>query len=144
MLKLHVGRKFDQPLADAYPFDFHYQVEAVEAGYLRVTLHAPLGPLGTRDYRIVLDVLALPEQRSFLHLSYAYSYGVAASLAMQGYLATGGRDKVGFSIVGKTASGEPQYLDGMRGVVERNTMRYYLAIDAYLGAALAACCRAPG
>ena len=53
---------------------------------------------------------------------------------MQGYLATGGRDKVGFSIVGKTASGAPQYLDGMRAVVERNTMRYYLAIDAYLGA----------
>lgn len=134
MLKLHVGRKFDQPLADAYPFDFHYQIEAAEAGYLRVALHAPLGPLGTRDYRIILEVLALPASRSFLHLSYAYSYGMAASLAMQGYLATGGRDKVGFSIVGKTDSGEPQYLDGMRGVVERNTMRYYLAIDAYLGA----------
>lgn len=134
MLKLHVGRKFDQPLADAYPFEFHYQVEASEADYLRVALHAPQGPLGTRDYSIVLEVLALPEQRSFLHLSYAYRYGVAASLAMQGYLATGGRDKVGFSIVGTSASGEPQYLDGMRGVVERNTMRYYLAIDAYLGA----------
>ena len=53
---------------------------------------------------------------------------------MQGYLATGGRGKVGFSIVGKSANGEPQYLGGMRGVIERNTMRYYLAIDAYLGA----------
>ena len=25
-------------------------------------------------------------------------------------------------------------MNGVRGVVERNTMRYYLAIDAYLGA----------
>ncbi|HUE94677.1 hypothetical protein [Pseudomonas sp.] len=133
-LKLYVGRKFDQPLADAYPFEFHYRVEVAEADYLRVLLAAPQGPLGTSDYRIVLEVLALDAQRSFLHLSYAYRYGVAANLAMQGYLATVGRDKVGFSIVGENASGEPQYLDGMRAVVERNTMRYYLAIDAYLGA----------
>ena len=28
---LHVGRKFDQPLADAYPFEFRYRVEAAEA-----------------------------------------------------------------------------------------------------------------
>ena len=133
-ITLHVGSKFDQLLADAYPFEFRYQVEVTEADYLRVVLNAPQGPLGTSDYRIVLDVLALDDRRSFLHLSYAYSYGMVASLAMQGYLATGGRDKVGFSIVGKTDSGEPQYLDGMRAVVERNTMRYYLAIDAYLGA----------
>lgn len=53
---------------------------------------------------------------------------------MQGYLATGGCDKVGFSIVGTSASGSPQYLEGIRGAVERNTIRYYLAIDAYLGA----------
>lgn len=133
-LKLYVGRKFAQPLADAYPFEFHYRVEAAQSDYLRVLLAAPQGPLGTQDYRIVLEVLALDARRSFLHLSYAYRYGVAANLAMQGYLATGGRDKVGFSIVGKTASGAPQYLDGMRAVIERNTMRYYLAIDAYLGA----------
>ena len=29
---------------------------------------------------------------------------------------------------------QPDYIGGVRGVVERNTMRYYLAIDAYLGA----------
>ncbi len=27
-----------------------------------------------------------------------------------------------------------EYIDGLRGIVERNTMRYYLAIEAYLGA----------
>lgn len=133
-LSVHVGRKFDQPLADAYPFAFGYRVQASQPDYLRVGLAAAQGPLGTSDYRIVLEVLALDERRSFLHLSYAYRYGVAASLAMQGYLATGGRDKVGFSIVGQTDGGQPLYLGDMRGVVERNTMRYYLAVDAYLGA----------
>lgn len=133
-LQVHVGRKFDQPLADAYPFAFSYRVEVDEPDYLRVGLKALQGPLGTSDYRILLEVLALDEQRSFLHLSYAYTYGVAANLAMQGYLATSGRDKVGFSIIGQTDAGQPLYQGDMRGVVERNTMRYYLAVDAYLGA----------
>ena len=69
-----------------------------------------------------------------MHLSYSYDYGVAARVAMQGYLATIGRDKVGFSVVGTQADGQPVYIGGTRGVVERNTMRYYLAIEAYLGA----------
>ena len=28
----------------------------------------------------------------------------------------------------------PELVGGVRGAIERNTMRYYLAIDAYLGA----------
>lgn len=134
VLKLYVGRKFDQPLADAYPFDFLYQVQASTADYLRVALQASTGPLGTSDYQIVLEVLALDEQLTFLHLSYAYRFGTVANLAMRGYLATSGRNKVGFSIIGKTDGGQPIYLGDTRGVVERNTMRYYLAVDAYLGA----------
>jgi hypothetical protein len=55
-------------------------------------------------------------------------------MAMRGYLATIGRDKVGFSIVAKKSDGQPVYIGGTRGVVERNTMRYYLAIEAYLAA----------
>ncbi len=51
---------------------------------------------------------------------------------MQGYLATLGADKVGFTATGKDSAGEPAYVGGVRGVVERNTMRYYLAIDAYM------------
>jgi hypothetical protein len=51
---------------------------------------------------------------------------------MQVYLATVGRGKVGFSQTGVTPDAAPVYIDGVRGAVERNTMRYYLAIDAYL------------
>ena len=67
-------------------------------------------------------------------MSYSYAYGMGARLAMQAYLATIGHDKIGFSITGKNASGAPIYADGVRGVLERNTMRYYLAIESYLGA----------
>lgn len=133
-LRLYIGRKHEQPLADAYAFAFRFQVLAHEADYLRVLLSAAQGPLGTHDYRMQVEVLALPGERSVIHLSYAYAYGLAAHLAMQGYLASGGRDKVGFTVVGTTASGQPLYQGAMRGVVERNTMRYYLALEAYLGA----------
>jgi len=59
---------------------------------------------------------------------------MTARIAMQSYLATIGRNKVGFSVTGRTADSQPVYMGGMRGVVERNTMRYYLAIETYLGA----------
>ncbi|WP_166361609.1 hypothetical protein [Pseudomonas akapageensis] len=133
-LSVDIGRKSDESLSDTYRFDFLYQVVVATPDYLRIMLSAPQGPLGTSHYRIELEVLGLDAQRSFLHLSYSYDYGMAARMAMQSYLATSGRNKVGFSIVGQAADGQPVYIKGMRGVVERNSMRYYLALEAYLGA----------
>ena len=131
-LTINVGKKHDQPLPDTYRVQFNYKLAASTPDYLQLQLRADEGPLGTRDYRITLEAVSLDAKRSFLHLTYAYTYGFAARMAMQGYLATMGRDKVGFSIVGRDASGRPTYVDNVRGVVERNTMRYYLAIDTAL------------
>jgi hypothetical protein len=133
-LRLDIGRKFDQPLEDAYPFEFRYEVAVSRPDYLRVMLTAAEGPLGTSRYRIVLEAMPLDDGRSFLHLSYAYAQGAAARWATQIYLATIGRAKVGFSIVGHKADGRPTYIGSTRGVIERNAMRCYLAIEAYLGA----------
>jgi len=130
---LAVGRKFDQPLADTYALSFHFTMPALAADYLRMEMTAANGPMGTRDYRLMLEAVALDATHSFLHMTYAYSFGLAARLAMQGYLATIGSGKVGFSIVGHGSEGRPVYIDGVRGVIERNTMRYFLAIDVYLG-----------
>jgi hypothetical protein len=133
-LQLVIGQKYDQPLDQAYRFAFAYELVASRPDYLQVQLSADEGPLGTSRYRIVLEVAALDARRSIVHLSYAYGFGLAARVAMQGYLATLGRDKVGFSVVGSKPDGQPRYIGGTRGVIERNTMRYYLAIEAYLGA----------
>ncbi len=138
VLSLIVGRKFDQPLDEGYRVDFAYAMPAASADYLRVQMAADSGPMGTRNYRLALEATPLDDARSFVHMSYAYAYGGAARFAMQAYLATAGRDKIGFSVVGKTEEGKSIYIDGVRGVVERNTMRYYLAIEAYLGAISAA------
>lgn len=133
VLSLVVGRKFDQPLDDGYKVEFAYSMPAASADYLRVQMAAETGPVGTRNYRLSLEAVPLDAKRSFVHMSYAYGYGATARLAMQAYLSTVGRDKVGFSVTGKTDDGKPVYIDGVRGVVERNTMRYYLAIESYLG-----------
>ena len=54
-------------------------------------------------------------------------------MAMLAYFNTAGRNKVGFSVTGTDQGGKPIYIDGMRGLIERNTMRYYLAIESFLG-----------
>jgi len=133
-VSVFIGRKVAQPLADAYQVDFNYRVAAGDPDYLQVLLDADTGPLGTKNYRIALEAIPLDAGRSFVYMTYSYSYGLAARLAMKVYLGTTGRGKVGFSIVGHRSDGAPIYIDGERGVVERNTMRYYLAIEAYLGA----------
>lgn len=134
VLAMRVGRKFDQPLDDTYAFEFLFKVAESRSDYMRVTMDAADGPIGTSDYRIILEMVRLDAQRSFLHLSYAYGYGVRANVAMRAYLATAGRDKLGFTAAGRKANGEPNYVGGVRGIVERNTVRYYLAIESYLSA----------
>ncbi|WP_295856704.1 hypothetical protein [uncultured Xylophilus sp.] len=132
VLAVNVGRKFDQPLDKTQKVAFAYAVPSAGDQFLDVRLRADKGPLSTRDYRIGFVATPLGSGKTFLHLRYAYAYGTAARLAMQGYLATLGSDKVGFTPT-RSADGATQGLiGGVRGVVERNTMRYYLAIDAFL------------
>lgn len=130
ILKVNVGKKTPQPLKDAFALEFALRQMSASPRYLAVQLNAEKGPLGTNNYRIELQAVPLPSGKTFMHLRYAYGYGMAGRLAMQGYLATAGSGKVGFTrINGDQKQG---YVGGMRGAIERNTMRYYLAIEAYL------------
>lgn len=130
VLKVNIGKKTPQELADAFALEFAMRQVASTPRYLAVHLNAEKGPLGTNNYRIELQAVPLPSGKTFMHLRYAYGFSVAGRLAMQGYLATVGSGKVGFThINGDSKQG---YVGGMRGVVERNTVRYYLAIEAFL------------
>jgi len=131
-LAIFVARKPTDSPGQAYRVDFGYQAPAAGPDYLHVALDAPEGPLGTTDYGIHLEAAPLDASRTFLHLAYSYTLRASARLGMNMYLATSGRDKVGFSIASRTPDGKPVYVGGVRGVVERNTMRYYLALEAYL------------
>jgi hypothetical protein len=132
-LEVAIGRKFDQPLEDAHRLGFSFHTDTPTAAYVRTELRAAAGPLGTRDYRIVLEAAPAGAGRTALRLSYSYGYGLAGRIALGAYLATAGRDKVGFTVIGRE-DGRDILVRGMRGLVERNTMRYYLAIEAFLGA----------
>jgi hypothetical protein len=134
VLSVRIGRKHDQPIEQAHRVEFSHRVAAQTAEYLQVRLGADQGPLGTRNYRIVLEAVPVENGRTFIHLSYSYGFGTMGRMAMQVYLGTTGRDKVGFTVAGTQADGQPQHIGGMRGVIERNSMRYYLAIEAFLGA----------
>jgi hypothetical protein len=132
VVNVSIGKKYDQPLEDAYRLAFAYRVAAQTSNYLQVRLSTDVGPLSTKDYRIMLEAIPLTNGQSFIHLSYSYGYGVVGRLAMKAYLATAGRNKVGFTVAGTQSNNRPLYIGGMRGLVERNTMRYYLAIEAFL------------
>jgi hypothetical protein len=133
-LDVGLGRKFDQPLSDVHWLKFVYQARPAREDFLQLTLQAPSGPLGTRDYRISVEAMPLNAGQTLLHLRYSYGFGLSARWAMQAYLATLGRDKVGFSKSAHGGGGQPQPVGGLRGVLERNTVRYYLAIESFLGA----------
>lgn len=134
VLTVNVGRKFFQPLEDAYRLDFNYRAVVTTPEYFALELNADEGPLSTHDYRIWIEAASLEDGRTFLHVTYAYEFGLIGRLAMRVYLATIGKDKVGFTVTETLPDGQPVYIRGVRGVVERNTMRYYLAIDAYFDA----------
>ena len=131
-LRLRIGRKADQAAKDAYPLEFNYRLASATPDYLRVELSAPAGPLGTRDYRMTLESIPLDAGHSFIHLGYTYGFSSMSRFAMQAYLATVGAHKVGFTVTGHEADGSPQFVGGLLGATERNTMRYFLAVDAYL------------
>ena len=126
LLVVHIGRKPQTPVEDATRIELRFAVVARADDLLHVQLTAPTGPAGTRDYRIAFAATPADKGRTFVRMSYGYAHGTLSRLALQTYLSTSGADKVGFS----KADGE--LVGGVRGVTERNTMRYFLAIEAYL------------
>jgi hypothetical protein len=88
--------------------------------------------MGTHDYALCFEAIPVGENQSFIRFIYSYGFGTVARLAASAYLESIGQKKIGFTVVGKDGEGKPIYVQGMRGVVERNAMRYYLTIQAYL------------
>jgi hypothetical protein len=129
---LSVVPRYDKPIDQAFELSFVHRVVHDSRDYLLVDLSAESGPMGTSHYRVLLEAIPLAERQTFLHFAYAYDHNMMAKLATQAYLATFGSDKVGFTVVGKTPDGAPEYIRGLRGLVERNAMRYFLTLDAYL------------
>jgi len=132
LLTFYLGRKVYQPPEDAHQVIYHCRIIVQRQGYLDIVLSADSGPFGTKDHRLRFEALPLDGGRTFVHVSYAYRDTPALRLAAKGYFATLGRSKVGFTVTGTDKNGQPVYIGGPRGAIERNAARYYLAIQAFM------------
>lgn len=133
-LTLTIGPKRAQDSDLRHQLRYAMRVEATTAAYFRVTLHAARGPLGTRDYRIVFEAVPIDARHCFVRMGYAYRTGALARIAMDAYLATAGRAKIGFTVTGQDEAGRPVLVNGERAALERNVIRYVLALMAYSSA----------
>lgn len=131
-LIFYSGRKFYEKADDVYHLDYQFKVSALNDDYFNTSLSSNEGPLDTTDYLITVEAIPLTDSSTFFHLAYKYKYGFWTRLAMSTYFSTLGRNKVGFTIKSKDEEGKPLYVKGIRGVIERNSMRYYFAIQSFL------------
>lgn len=131
-LTFYSGRKFYEKADNVYHLDYQFKVTTLKDDYFNVTLSSEEGPLDTTDYIISVEAIPLTDNSTFIHLSYEYKYGIWTRIAMSTYFSTLGRKKVGFTISGEDKNQKPIYIKGIRGVIERNSMRYYFAIKSYL------------
>lgn len=132
LLTLYTGRKFYQLPEDAHQLHYVFRIKAEQRDYLALQLNAPNGPLSTKEHRMDAEMIPLDKDKTLIHLSYTFGYGSLGRMAMKTYFATIGRNKVGFSAVGTDNHGNPVYVGGIKGAIERNVVRYYCAILSYL------------
>jgi len=132
LLTLYSGRKYYERPEDAHVLTYEFRLAEAGADYFRVELTANEGPFDTRGYELEFEAMPLGSGATFVRLGYAYRYGLGARMVMAGYFATLGSGKVGFSVVDTDSQGNPIYVGGIDGLIERNSVRYQLAIQAYL------------
>jgi len=130
-VNMALGPKRAMTSGELYRISYALRIEADTPAYFKASMRAQKGPLGTHDYRIVFEAMPTGSKQSFAHFSYSYSYDTMAKMAMDLYLATAGRNKIGFTVVGQNPDGQALHVSGERGSLERNVMRYYLALLAY-------------
>jgi len=131
-VKLFVGDEDYLEPDDANLFQYHYLVDNANNDYVRAALHADSGPLDTKQHQLTIEMIRIDEKSSFVHYAYAADFGFITRAVLNTYLSTFGRHKVGFSNRGVDKDGNPQFVTGIVGIMERNSMRYFFAFDAYL------------
>lgn len=131
-LSVFIGRKFYQDPEIARQTRLGFYLEEQTEDQLALRLEADRGPLGVRAFQIKVRAIPLDEDRSLMWLSYSLGHGRLARFAMRIYFSTSGRDRIGFTMEDVDQDGAAEPVGGMRGMIERNTMRFFFAITSYL------------
>lgn len=130
-LIFYSGRKHYQPPEATRPFVYQFRVQAHGPNYFRAVLTPDTASRDNEQNHILVEAIPLGRDRVFLHVRYSFKYSLWMRLATGSYFATLGRDKTGFSVTGTDRLGRPVRATGIAGAVERNAVRYYLALQTY-------------
>lgn len=131
LVTLYLGRKGYLTPEKASSQTYQFAVHTGEPGYLSVVLSAPKGLFGTTAHRFQLEAAGV-DGRTVVALRSSYVPSVVTRVMTAVYLATVGRNRVGFSREDTDPAASPRYVKGFRGLVERSAMRYYLGFEAFL------------
>ncbi|OOG27558.1 hypothetical protein B1C78_03560 [Thioalkalivibrio denitrificans] len=130
-LTLFMGPRRYQDPAVSEQIHFRFRVDHADDDRLTVSLDADRGPHGLRGVSMEVQAVPIDEDTSLLHMHYALRYGRLARTVLAVYFAFRGRELIGFTIAETDEAGDPVYVDGLRGMIERNTVRFYFALKTY-------------
>ncbi len=131
-LRFYAGIKGYVTPNKAHLLELSFNTQETDGVY-HVKLFAQDGPLDSSEINFIIRAIEIEQpgwQGIYLEFDVASKPGLAANLARL-YLATIARNKIGFSVEGKTWTGKPAYVTGQRGATERNIVRYLLSIETY-------------
>lgn len=127
-LRMYLGRRHFQTPGQATRVELQFRVVDAGTRHLVTELSGERGPHGTGNFRMELEALPAGADRTLLRFRYGVELGALARTAMGIYLSTAGRHRIGFSM---DENGQAP-VRGLRGMIERNAMRFYLGLQAYL------------
>lgn len=131
LLTLYIGSKSYRAPESATEQVYRFLVRARQPEYAAISLTAPQGMLGTTAHRFEFEAGSVAG-KTVVALSSSFEPSMVSKLLTGIYLNTLGRAKIGFSREDAGAAGQLVYVRGVKGMVERNAMRYYLALKAFL------------
>jgi hypothetical protein len=131
LLTLYIGtRNYRSPEA-ATQQPYRFLVRTRQAQYAAISLSASEGLLGTKAHQFEFEAAGVAG-KTVVALRSSYEPSALSRLVTAIYLATLGRDKIGFSRQQSDDGAEAGYVRGVQGMIERGVMRYYLALKAFL------------
>ncbi|MEI8190499.1 MAG: hypothetical protein WCI75_12355, partial [candidate division NC10 bacterium] len=131
LLTLYIGSKSYRAPESATEQVYRFLVRARHPEYAAISLTAPRGLLGTTAHRFEFEAGSVAG-KTVVTLSSSFEPSMLSKLLTGIYLSTLGRDRIGFSREATEAGVPAGYVRGVKGMIERNVMRYYLALKAFL------------
>ena len=128
---IYVAGKNYTPLYRTLQIKPYFELLKRDKNYLRVLMTSSETRRSLRQYSVLVEASPY-KNRTLVRFKSNYRASLIGQTATVAYLKTFARKKVGFTVIGRNQQNQPQYIRGMQGVIERNAVRSYLALQAYL------------